>query len=175
MKIAINPGHCPGLDPGACSPSGLQEADVAQSIAEHIVSILKEEGNNALCVQKDSLFDICQTSNDFPAELFVSIHCNAAENTEARGTETFAHPHSDNGQKLAGYIQAQIVDAIGTVDRGVKTENFYVLKNTNCVACLVECAFISNEQDECILNTESGRYGIATAVCRGINEYIGGM
>ena len=175
MKIAINTGHCPGQDPGACSPSGLQEADVAQSISEYIVSILRESGHNALLIQKNELYDICEKSNDFPAEIFVSIHCNAAENSEARGTETFAHPHSDNGQKLAGYIQAQIVDAIGTVDRGVKTENFYVLKNTNCPAVLAECAFISNEQDECILDTESGRYGIATAVCRGINEYIGGM
>jgi len=175
MKISVNAGHCPGLDSGAVGQTGLQEADVAKDITERIISILKEQGHNALFIQKNELYDICQTSNDFPAELFISIHCNAADNTEARGTEMFAHPYSDNGQRLAECVQSQIVSALGTVDRGVKTENFYVLKHTNCPAVLVECAFISNEQDECMLNTESGRYALSTAVCRGINEYIGGM
>lgn len=70
MKISLNPGHCIGLDSGACG-YGVEE------------------------------------SNFWRSDLFVSIHCNAA-NGYARGTETF-YFGSYEGKRLAECIQNQIV------------------------------------------------------------------
>ena len=174
MKVSINAGHYPGLDSGAVGQNGLQEAEVAKNIAERVVNILREVGYNALFIQKNELYEITELSNDFCADLFVSIHCNAAENKNARGTETFAHPQSERGQKLAECIQRQIVESMGTIDRGVKLDTFYVLKHTHCPAVLVECEFISNSEGECMLASAEGQEGLSKAISRGITDYVAG-
>lgn len=173
MKISINGGHYPGLDPGAVGQTGLQEAEVAKNISEHVVGILREVGYNALFIQRNELYEITELSNDFCADLFVSIHCNAAENRSAQGTETFYG--SDEGSKLAQCIQSQIIDNLGTVDRGIKDgSHLYVIRNTNAIAVLVECAFISNDIDECMLADLNKQYEFARAVARGITDYVAG-
>lgn len=175
MRISVNAGHYPGLDSGAVGQNNLQEAEVTKAIALLVVSILKEQGHNALFIQKNELYDIVQLSNDFTADLFVSIHCNAAGNDQARGTETFAHPQSERGQQLAECIQRQIINNLGTIDRGVKLDTFYVLKHTHAPACLVECEFISNIEGECMLADESKRVALSMAITEGITDYIGGI
>lgn len=173
MKIFINPGHAPGgiPDPGAVGPSGLRESDVTADVSAMVVEYLQAAGCEAMSYQSDSLQDICDTSNAWGADLFVSIHCNSAENMNARGTETFCYSRGGNGEQLAECIQAQIVDSLGTVDRGVKTANFYVLRNTECPAVLVETAFISNAVDEVLLADESKQDEFARAIARGVTDY----
>lgn len=172
MKICINGGHYPGLDSGAVGATGLQEAEVAKQISERVVDILREVGYNALFIQKNELYEITELSNDFCADLFVSIHCNAAENRSAQGTETFYG--SNEGAKLAQCIQSQIVDNIGTVDRGIKDgSHLYVIKHTDCIAVLTELAFISNEVDECMLSDKNKQDELARALARGITDYVG--
>jgi len=61
---------------------------------------------------------------------------------------------------------------MGTVDRGVKTDRFYVLRNTDCPAVLVECCFISNSEDEALLASKQGKDDIARAIARGVTNYV---
>ena len=81
----------------------------------------------------------------------------------------FNHSYSCN------CIQRQIVDALGTADRGVKgavphTDNsLYVLNNTDAVAVLVETAFIDNAEDEVLLRTKQDEF--ARAIARGITDF----
>lgn len=156
MRIFINPGHAPGgiPDPGAIGSSGLKESEVTFAIGTKVVDYLQAAGCEAMLYQSDSLKDICTTSNSWGADLFISIHCNSAENKNAQGTETFCFARKSTGERLASCIQAKIVNRLGTVDRGVKTAEFYVLKNTDCPAVLVETAFISNQEDEALLADE---------------------
>jgi N-acetylmuramoyl-L-alanine amidase len=73
MKITINGGHYPGLDSDAVGASGLQEAIVGYEVLE---------------VQENEIYQITDTSNNFGSDASISIHCNAVENTNAKGTET---------------------------------------------------------------------------------------
>lgn len=113
-------------------------------------------------------------ANASDADIFVSIHCNAAETEEANGTETWACAGSYRGSMLANCIQCQLVDALDTTDRGVKiatpgVNGLYVLTNTDMPAVLVELAFITNPGDEDILaNTQDA---LARAVARGVTDY----
>ena len=170
MKIVINGGHYPGLDSGAVSPSGLQEAIVVRDIMKRTACYLRNVGYDVLEVQRNELYEITDDSNGFDADIFVSIHCNSAGNSAARGTETFYC--STSGAKLAQCIQLQIIDALGTVDRGIKVGNFYVLRNTNAVAVLVETAFISNSEDESLLSSDEKCDEFAKAIARGITDYV---
>ena len=140
-----------------------------------VMQYLQQVNYDTCQVQDDDLQSICDASNNFGADLFVSIHCNAADNIKAQGTETFCISELSKGRKLARCIQSQIVNHMGTVDRGIKTGNtLYVIKHTNCPAVLVETAFISNSEEEALLASEQGKEGFARAIAVGITNYVAG-
>ena len=118
MKVFINPGHCIGLDAGACG-YGITEADTAFKIACKVRDFLLAANYDVYLFQFDGLDEIVTESNLWNADLFVSIHCNAF-NGLARGTETVYY--SPEGARLAECIQRQIVDRLGTLDRGIKNK-----------------------------------------------------
>lgn len=177
MKVFLNPGHAPNgnPDPGAVNgETGLRECDVALAVGKSAESYLNAAGVETELLQCDSLCDICEMANSSDADIFVSIHCNAAEAEDANGTETWACAGSYRGSTLANCIQSQLVDALDTTDRGVKiatpgVNGLYVLTNTDMPAVLVELAFITNSGDEEILATDQDT--MARAVARGITDY----
>lgn len=173
MKIFINPGHG-GNDPGACGYS-LREADVALKIGTLVQKYLRNVGYDVKLFQFDGLEQICDAANDWNADIFVSIHCNAGGGT---GTETFHYEYSSCGKELAACIQSQIVNSLHTTDRGLKTKVFsngypfdlYVLKYTDMPAVLVETAFIDNPDDADLLRLRQDDF--ARAIARGITDYV---
>ena len=171
-RIMINPGHG-GNDPGACG-NGLREADVALNIGKLVDKYLKAVGYDTKLFQFDGLQEICDAANDFNADLFVSIHCNAGGGT---GTETYYFQGSAYGEALAAYIQKQIVTSLPVVNRGLKTKIYsngrpydvYVLKYTDMPAVLVETAFIDNANDARLLRDRQDDF--ARAIARGISDF----
>ncbi|BEU87814.1 hypothetical protein TAMA11512_12780 [Selenomonas sp. TAMA-11512] len=171
MKVFLNPGHAPnGIpDPGACG-RGLRECDVAKSVADLVEHYLTAAGVEVVGnMQDDDLYTITSVANASGADIFVSIHCNAF-NGNAKGTEVLVYPGSDAGRKLGDCIQRQIVDSLGTTDRGLKDRpNLWVLKSTDMPAVLVELAFIDNAGDAALLRERQDEF--ARAVARGITDY----
>ena len=181
MKVYLNPGHDLDYDSGAVNPNtGLRECDVADGIGKLVQHYLDAAGCTVRLLQSDNLcgFDcdrrdrptaVCYDANDWDADIFVSIHCNAA-NTYARGTEVECYSKNSEGGKLAECIQKQIVDSLGTVDRGVKEyPDLLVLKHTDMPAVLVETAFIDNDEDADLLIKRQDEF--ARAIARGITDY----
>lgn len=175
MKVFLNPGHAPNgqPDPGACG-NGLRESDVAAQIGHLVEGYLVSASCEVMSLQADSLSEITDTANEWGADVFVSIHCNSAASEFARGAETFSFPGSVGGRDIAGCIQRQIVDTFGKIDpdfpdRGLKEANFYVVRNTDMPACLVELAFISNEEDAALLKFQADDF--ARAIARGVTDY----
>jgi len=175
MKVFINPGHAPNgnPDPGACG-CGLRESDVAARIGHLVEGYLSAAGCEVKTLQSDSLSEITETANAWGADCFVSIHCNSAGVDTARGVETFSYPYSANGKVLAGCIQNQITGAFRSIDpefpdRGLKTANFYVVRNTDAPAVLVELAFINNEEDAALLKYHADDF--ARAIARGVTDF----
>jgi len=177
MKIFINPGHAPdgNPDPGAVNgDTGLRESDVAINIGILVSKYLQAVGYKTQVLQCDDLQTITDTANTWPADLFISIHCNSAGSAEALGTEVWACAGSDDGANLAQCIDSQIVNSLKTVDRGVKVaiphvNGLCVLTNTDMPAVLVETAFISNADDEKLLANRQDDF--ARAIARGITDY----
>lgn len=167
-KIFINPGHYIGVDPGAVG-NGLEEARVAMNIANRVSKYLQAVGYVTKVFSYDGLAVICEDANSWGADLFVSIHCNAATGW-ARGTETYT-TGSVWGTKLAKAIQNQILKHIPeTVDRGVKIRGFYVIQYTSMPAVLIETAFIDNPIDAKLLVNREDDFARAIAV--GITDYF---
>ena len=111
------------------------------------------------------------------ADVFVSLHCNHAENSEAKGMEVYVH-NSQNRWKesleLGLSILVEAVDNLGIHDRGVKTANFQVLReNIHCdsVSVLVELAFLSQQDEAGYLSKGRNIRAIALAILLGIDKF----
>ena len=186
IKVCLNAGHKPGMDPGALGLKST-EAELALKFATKAAEYLRAVGYNVLVVQENELEDIVEASDNFDADVFLSIHMNSAVAKAAYGTETFYSVNSSKGKKLASCVQKQVEafmvekrieqrpdiseDTVRDYsDRGLKTNSLYVVRNTNAPAALLEIGFISNELDEEILinNIDS----ISAAIARGVSDYF---
>ena len=92
-RIVLDPGHG-GHDPGAVGASGLQEKDVVLSIALNLRDKIKDElGLDVVMTRSTDVFipleERTAIANKVNADLFVSIHANAAQNRHAAGIETY--------------------------------------------------------------------------------------
>ncbi|MFP8919939.1 N-acetylmuramoyl-L-alanine amidase [uncultured Megasphaera sp.] len=184
MKVYINPGHDLEYDSGAVHTAtdgtvDLRECDVAAKIGAKVKEYLEAAGCECRLLQSDNLYydsdhddrpiPVCDDANNWWADAFVSIHCNAA-NGQVQGTEVECYSRMSNGGNLAQCIQNQIVGALGTVDRGVKEmPGLIVLKHTDMPAVLVETAFIDNDDDATLLVDCSDDF--AAAIARGVTDY----
>jgi len=169
MKVCVNSGHS-NVD---CGAVGLysEEADICRDVGHTLCIELEAQGIDAVFVQEDELQDICDIANQSEADVFISIHCNAAENKAAEGTETFYWEYGDESYQLAELVQYELTKKLNTYDRGLKDGQWlYVLKHTD-MACtiLTELAFISNPKEEDLLNENLSE--IAVALCDAIVRY----
>lgn len=175
LKVFINPGHDMDLDPGACA-NGLREVDIALAIGEKVKKTMEVIGYPCQLIQSDNLNgetegkpNVCATANNSGADIFISIHCNSAANISAKGTETLVYSTGGKAELLAKCIQTQIVNSLGTVDRGIKERpDLCVLRETSMPAVLVETAFISNQEDAYKLMYRIEEF--ANAIARGVTD-----
>jgi N-acetylmuramoyl-L-alanine amidase len=91
-RVVLDPGHG-GKDAGAVGPAGVREKDVTLDIARRIAPLLEGQGMRVLFTRSDdqfvSLEERTALANADGADLFVSIHCNAAEARGRRGIEAY--------------------------------------------------------------------------------------
>jgi N-acetylmuramoyl-L-alanine amidase len=171
MIICIDPGHG-GSDPGATG-HGLKEADINLKIATFLQRQLESyPAQHKVVMTRDSdkfisLRDRAEISDKAGAALFVSIHCNASENSSANGFEVFHCPGSTKGTAWAVKVHSA-TRSLYQDDRGVKEASFSVLKHTDAPAILIECGFISNEKEAKLLGDERFQLSVAKAIASAI-------
>lgn len=174
MKICVDPGHG-GTDPGAVgqNPFPLNEKNITLAISLLLQNELEENGHTVIMtreVDKDvSLNSRSNVANNNNVDIFVSIHCNSFDNSNAEGIETWIFPGSDQGFILANKVQESLIETFSDhINRGVKEGNFHVLRETSMPAILVECEFISNPNQLVFLADKSNQEKIAKAIASGI-------
>lgn len=92
-KIVVDPGHG-GQDSGATGRRGVREKDVNLLAAKELARLLREDGAFEVLLTRDSdvfvpLAERSQMANDFGADLFVSLHCNANYRRSEKGFEIY--------------------------------------------------------------------------------------
>ena len=187
-RIAIDPGHG-GSDSGAIGPTGIMEKSVTMRVSRELKRLLEAEGatviltrtgdtevspKGASATSVEELQARCDIANEAKADIFLSIHADAFTNREVKGTTAYYYTNgSKQSKKLADSVRTALVDSLGTVDRGTQTCNFYVVKHTDMPAILVEISFISNPDEEQMMNSESGVKKTAQGIADGIADYFG--
>jgi N-acetylmuramoyl-L-alanine amidase len=194
--VVLDPGHG-GHDSGA-TVAGVLEKDLTLDIAQRLDRLLQAQGLVTVMTRVGdsyvSLADRASLTNRVPDCVFVSIHFNEGNKQVSSGIETyyaehqmsatptlvswlpFFQPTANEGpnlqsQSLAGFIQEALVARTNAVNRGTKTQQFFVIANVRHPAVLVEGGFLSNKEDIARLSSVEYREQIAAAVSEGIIRY----
>lgn len=114
---------------------------------------------------------------DPKSTIFVSIHCNASPNHNAGGFEVFTTIGITDSDTLAANVRASAkfaLDKVGMKDRGMKEQNFKVLRETHCPAIMVECGFFDFRKDFDKLSDPLFQGDLGSFIATGILNYIHG-
>jgi N-acetylmuramoyl-L-alanine amidase len=185
--IFIDAGHG-GSDPGAPGYSrNTWEEDANLDMALKLAAILKQQGAvvemSRTADQTVDLSERPRMANRINADIFVSIHSNANNDSSIRGTSTYfyapssrqdLHAQRTDRQRLAQDIQNEMVQYANLPDKNIREANFAVLRESNMPSVLVETAYISNPEEEKLLADSNFRQQVAEAIARGINAYFSG-
>lgn len=104
----------------------------------------------------------------------ISIHQNSYSDPAVSGPQVFYYEHSAEGEKLAKAIQdclnEQLEIARPRVQKGNTT--YYILKRSASTTVIVECGFLSNPDEEVLLQDETYQDRVAQAICDGVLAYL---
>ena len=172
-RLCFDYGHG-GEDSGAFY-NGRKESNDVISLGKDIASELRSHG---VIVDETRTSDVTvslQTRSNFENrniyDYFISFHRNAFKPEAASGVETYTYINQDSRSKsIADRIQTAIVN-IGFVNRGVKKEDFHVLRETKAPAVLIELGFIDNTFDNNLF--DSRRKEIIKAISKAILDQLG--
>ena len=182
--IVLDPGHG-GSDPGAIGVRGSREKQINLDLAMLTKKSLEKAGAKVRMTRetdidvfgpnatdREELMARVLVGNNNKADVFVSIHHNSSVNREANGTTTYYYSKTLFDGELARSLQDAMVHAGGLADKGARTANFFVVKNTTMPAALLEVGFMSNPQEELTICDPDFQQKIAQAVVTGIDQFF---
>lgn len=181
MKVCIDPGHG-GYDPGAVG-NGMKEKELTLDICMKLKPLLEYNGISVVLTrdgdyapghyendQKRDLGARVTCAESEKVDLFVSIHINAGGGT---GVEVLVIDTGGRAEIAAKKVLPYLVQAGEWRNRGVKTQNVMVLRETSMPAILTENGFIDKYDDIAKMKETSFRQALAVAHAKGICDYFG--
>ena len=224
--VFLDPGHG-GLDPGVVTFVGVRqvlEKDVTLAVANRLAALLRADGYRVVMsrtgdssVAKLSASDsiagamtasavhrdlVTRTAcaNAATASVLVSLHFDAFDDPSVGGTETFydaGRPFASKSKKLAAALQSSLVSSIGSVDRGLFTDDKlaaptltpsgsayghlielgpalkgWVDSPSQMPGALVEPLFLTNPDEAKFASDPAGQQRIAVGLAAGLKSYF---
>ncbi|MED3828635.1 N-acetylmuramoyl-L-alanine amidase [Priestia megaterium] len=172
--IVVDAGHG-GYDPGTSGKSSI-EKNLALTTAKLVASRLANSGANVFMTRSNdtfiSLSGRVNVSEAKHADAFISIHYNASTSSSANGIASFYYSEAKD-KELAKYIQESMAEnAPSMKDMGVRFGDYYVTRENNQRAVLLELGFLSNAHDEQIVSSNAYQQQISTGIYQGIARYF---
>ncbi|MGD2199191.1 N-acetylmuramoyl-L-alanine amidase [Lysinibacillus fusiformis] len=175
--IILDPGHG-GKDPGTVKGS-VSEKSITLKVSTQVKQLLENAGAKVYMTRTGDTYPSLQDRVDFTqanyGEIFVSVHVNSAANSSAQGTETYyAISTGDMYQEdidLATFVNNQIVNNLNMKNRGVKQEQYYVIRNMVIPSILVELGFLTNTEDHNKMTNDQYVNLFAESIYNGILQY----
>ncbi len=191
--VVLDAGHG-GEDPGAVSAySGAKEKDITLVISQKTKAMLEEAGYTVLMTRTDDVlaYDNEKSSmtakrrqdlikrkkfmDESNADIVVSIHLNSFSDSQYHGAQTFYTKESLSSKKLAISLQTalrEILEPENDREALLKSEEIIITKNCKVTTAIVECGFLSNQDEERKLVDESYQTKIAESIKAGVDNYF---
>ncbi|MDD6806847.1 MAG: N-acetylmuramoyl-L-alanine amidase CwlD [Oscillospiraceae bacterium] len=192
LTVIIDAGHG-GEDGGAVGVDGTLEKNLNLDVALKVANLLKQNGVNVVLTRTSDISlhsDEAKTVREKKVSdihnrfsmientkscIFVSIHMNKFADSSCKGAQTFYSPNNEESIILASFIQNRIKNEIQKEnDRKIKKSgsSIFLLYNATVPAVLVECGFISNNEELKLLKTEEYRDKMSVSIYNGIMDYL---
>lgn len=189
--ILLDAGHG-GIDSGGVGINGAYEKDINLSIVKNLGALLTLSGYEVVYTRTEdiSIYDngvegirnqkISDMENRleiierYPESIFLSVHQNQYTDKAYFGGQMFYTTNNSGNFRLATIMQNKFAELQTGNDRSVKLidNNLYLFKNTKQPALLIECGFLSNENDAANLSTPEYQKKVAFTIYRGLTEYL---
>lgn len=186
--VVIDAGHG-GNDPGKVGVTGCYEKDINLKITKKLKTFLEMEGIDVILTRDDDLGLYSETDSskksadmrnrvqlieESNAALAVSVHQNSYSGESIKGAQTFYYTGSTESQELARLIQDRLVYTLDKENHRKEKANdsYYLLKNTSCPIVIVECGFLSNNEECRLLETDYYQEKVAWAIYMGVMQYL---
>lgn len=174
------------------SNNGVSEASINLKITLKLQNLLEQSGATVILTRSDenAIYDLnkktlrekknsdiknrVKIGNSASADVFVSIHLNKIPQEQYYGWQTFFKEENENSKKLATSIQNNLNVAIQKENNRVplKINNVYIIKHVEIPTCIVECGFLSNQEEEKQLQNEEYQNRLAWGIYNGIMDYF---
>lgn len=173
MTVILDAGHG-GADTGTIVDS-IEEKDINIQVTNKLKEILEDNGVSVILTRENDetvkLHERVNMANECDADLFISIHCNYYDKDNSiRGFEGYYY--NNEAAKFYADIILQNLSRTKIPTRNVKSAGYYVLKNTNIPALLLELGFMSNVQDRINLSDDQYQTYLANAMAIGIIDAL---
>ena len=185
--VVVDAGHGEP-DGGAVGINGTIEKDINLQIALKLREVLENRGVRVIMTRTDDN-SICDNSartlhekkvsdmhirleiiNTSGADLFLSIHMNSFSDPKSGGLHVFYSRNHPEAEETATLIQESIAELTGAKTHAVKTasDTLFLMKNPIPPAILIECGFISNPEEEKLLNDDNYQSKIAFSIANAV-------
>ena len=193
-KVVLDPGHG-GEDGGAVGQDGIVEKDINLKIALKLKDLLESVGYDVVMTREEdeAIYDdtaetlrekkrsdlnnrvkIIEKNSDSKT-IFVSVHQNKFPNPKYFGTQIFYSKNDQKSEKLASSIKDSVVGFLQSQNkREIKPANkkIFLLNKAQIPAVVVECGFLSNEEEAKKLSSDSYQSKMAFSIYCGIINYF---
>lgn len=177
-----------GFDPGKVGVNKSLEKDINLAISKKLSDILVSNGYTvymtrtedvALCQKDEKSKKLTDMKNrvamieEKAPKLVISIHQNSFS-ARTKGAQVFYHTKSEEGKRLAGILQQTIREAVGDDNHRVEKANdsYFMLRKVSCPLVIVECGFLSNPEEEALLQDEMYQKRMALGIAEGVENYL---
>lgn len=187
ITIVLDAGHG-GRDGGSVGANGTIEKEINMDYTLLLKEKLTKAGYRVELTRKNDdglyselaknkkLSDMkarCEIIKRANPNLVVSIHMNSFSNKSARGANTYYRADDKASQAVGDLIQKSLHTQCNTNSTQSKVGDYYILKCSYYTSVLIECGFISNPEEENLLNSNQYKEKFTDAVCNGIFLYFG--
>lgn len=189
--VIVDAGHGTP-DEGAESSNGTTEAQLNLKIALKLQTLLEQSGCTVLLTRSDenSIYDSgadtirekkvsdihnrVKLGNESSADVFVSIHMNKIEEQQYDGWQTFYKTGNEASKLLATCVQKNLNEAIQKENNRTPASlnSVYIMKYVEIPITIVECGFLSNPEEESLLQTDEYQDKLAWGIYNGIADYF---
>lgn len=184
IRIFIDQGHNPvGYPNAGAVGNGVFESDVNYQVGIYLGNLLDNDPRFEVRLSRPtattvlgtnnatSLATRVQMANSWPANYFISLHCNSNPNPAINGTEIYLYQYGTQANWMAQHIMTSIVQRVGMKNNGIRLNpTLYVLRRTTMPSLLIELGYLSNPSDAQKLR--DNQYQFAYAIYIGILNYF---
>lgn len=185
FTVVIDAGHG-GIDGGVVSPSGVKESTLNLAYSKTLGKAFSNAGFNVVQTRttEDGLYGLPTNGfklRDMKARkdivdkakpnLLISVHMNKFSASYRTGPQVFYQQGKSDGKTLAESLQKVFNDSTGNAHSAIAGD-YYICRELDCPAVIVECGFLSNSAEAELLQTEQHRSEICNLIFKGVMLYL---